>query len=239
MKAFAKFVLLAMVFSLLLSCSLPFSDEKKEEQKTQYNYCVFVSDEVCLPGPFSECFNGGFPSNECPFGSTPGGGGSTFTDGRDGQVYSYVKIGSQTWMAQNLNYETDDSRCYDDDESYCTTYGSLYYWEDALTACPAGWRLPSYEDWDELINTAGGTNIAGKNLRKDASNTYGFSALHSYICYISSKDECVDYSYSYYNNYGYWWSTEKSYPIYINGYTAGGTVGLVYDYLLSVRCIKK
>ncbi|MCL2268844.1 MAG: hypothetical protein FWC23_06635, partial [Chitinispirillia bacterium] len=82
-------------------------------------------------------------------------GDGTFTDTRDAKTYRMVRIGNLTWMAENLNFATDSSVCYKNADSNCTKYGRLYNWDDAMTACPAGWRVPSDEDWDSLVVAVG------------------------------------------------------------------------------------
>ena len=57
---------------------------------------------------------------------------TVLVDERDGQTYRIVKIGDQTWMAENLNYETESSFCYNDSTEYCETYGRLYTWAAAV-----------------------------------------------------------------------------------------------------------
>ncbi len=73
------------------------------------------------------------------------------TDTRDGQTYKTVTLGDQTWLAQDLNYETENSWCYNDDPKNCETYGRLYTCEAAKTACPDNWHLASDEEWSTLI----------------------------------------------------------------------------------------
>jgi len=97
------------------------------------------------------------------------------------QTYKTVVIGTQTWMAENLNYATG-SQCYGDN---CGTYGRLYNNVIAKTVCPSGWHLPSDAEWTALKNTVGGNSTAGTKLKSatgwdsngNGTDDYGFSAL--------------------------------------------------------------
>ncbi|MDD3875859.1 MAG: FISUMP domain-containing protein [Bacteroidales bacterium] len=181
-------------------------------------------------------------------GSVPASSG-TFTDTRDGKTYKTVRISTQTWMAENLNYTTSSgSWCYDNNTSNCTKYGRLYDWNTALTACPSGWHLPSDAEWTQLTTYLGGESVAGGKLKEigsthwfrpnaDATNETGFSALPGGNRYYNGTFLNVGRS-------GYWWSsTEYSSSdarnryLHYNGTHAGRddnykTIGF------SVRCVR-
>ena len=110
---------------------------------------------------------------------------STFKDSRDGKIYKTVKIGSLVWMAENLNFAAEGSVCYENKDANGDKYGRLYDWDTAIKACPAGWRLPTDEEWTALVDYAGGEETAGAKLKSTAgwkddgngTDDFGFSAL--------------------------------------------------------------
>lgn len=141
----------------------------------------------------------------------------TFTDSRDGQIYETVCIGSQTWMTQNLNYDTDGSFAYLDDTSYTEKYGLLYTWESAINVCPSGWHLPTDNEWKQLESIIGmsesevdnsfwrGTT-EGTTLKasvgwsmNNGTDSYGFSMLPGGYRSINGKYDLA-------GEYGYCWT---------------------------------
>ena len=137
-------------------------------------------------------------------------------DERDGQVYRTVKIGSQTWMAENLKYADSVSHpsiqghtsCLEDN---CQKYGRLYnLWAvldsndyktegpmgtesiiKDLGVCPSGWRIPSFDDWHTLENVMGRKPevwLAKENkYRSNSTDDYGFSVLADIEYYYNNS----------------------------------------------------
>jgi uncharacterized protein (TIGR02145 family) len=115
--------------------------------------------------------------------NTDGKKTGSFTDTRDSNIYKTVTIATQTWMAENLNYEpsSGNSWCYDNKPSNCDKYGRLYDWNTALKVCPEDWHLPSDAEWTVLENEVGGSTVAGKKLKSatdwNGTDDFGFNAL--------------------------------------------------------------
>jgi len=154
----------------------------------------------------------------------------TIVDERDGNQYRFVKIGNLYWCTENLRYlpevsqdeSEDEPRYYvygyegdDVDEAKNTNkysqYGALYNWPAAMEACPPGTRLPTDEEWKELVSHYGGDTVAGNILKTEEFNTlmggyrrtdnsFGFFGWNAYFWSSSESSStaawvrCLDYS---------------------------------------------
>lgn len=180
----------------------------------------------------------------------------------EGNSYYTIRLGNQEWMLWNLvtstflngdkigttltstqNIELEDHPVYQwafrDIERYpfeLHDYGRLYTWyavTDSRKICPAGWHLPTFNEWNELITFFGG----------NAMNKYDF--ISKLIMQGRGfRDATGQYPYdSYYGNY--WWSASadssgNGYALYI-GRSELDKVSLVErdkKYGFSVRCLK-
>ena len=100
---------------------------------------------------------------------------NVFVDSRDGKQYKFIDVNGTVWMADNLNFETEGSWCYEGNADNCKNWGRLYTWEAATEACPDGWHLPADEEWNQLIWHYGGNDLAGTALKEGGSS--GFEAM--------------------------------------------------------------
>jgi uncharacterized protein (TIGR02145 family) len=185
-----------------------------------------------------------------------------FTDPRDGNVYKWVKIGNQIWMAENLRFKPDSgSWCWENLEQNCMTKGRLYDWKTAKQVSPPGWHLPSDKEWKELEIALGLTAeqadqegmridkdslLAGKIKLRDAwpgeykgkpltiTNETGFSAV---ITGFFANNEFT------HDGYTSWWSSTdhetKAWLRHIGFFD--NFIGRVLNpkvFAFAVRCIK-
>jgi uncharacterized protein (TIGR02145 family) len=157
---------------------------------------------------------------------------NTITDPRDGQVYKIVKIGNQTWFAENLRYAgsipnvadsstwantTNAAWCYyDNNSSLNPIYGKLYNWYAVNNSqiCPLGWHIPSLIEWNEMINFLGGNLVAGGKLKTltgwnspniNATNESGFNGLPG-----GRNGIMASAGFSGLGEDGYWWINNET-----------------------------
>jgi uncharacterized protein (TIGR02145 family) len=156
----------------------------------------------------------------------------------EGQVYNTVLIGDQCWLKENLNVGTMingneemtnngviEKYCYNNDPANCDEYGGLYQWDEMMQytitqgvqgICPAGWHIPSDDEWKILEGTVDsqysvGHGVwnntgergydAGLNLKStsgwigfgNGTDLFGYSAIpgghHNYYGYFDLIDE--------------------------------------------------
>ncbi|MDA3929088.1 MAG: FISUMP domain-containing protein [Prolixibacteraceae bacterium] len=190
-------------------------------------------------------------------------------DPRDGFEYNTVKIGDQTWMAENMallpnqikepgynSYDEPVTYVYDFyggyrndamENPYWQTYGALYNWPMAQFVCPKGWTLPSKEDWEILANEAGGKESAGIAL-KEAGTEYWKSpnnAAKNTSGFTALPGGLVNNGFFAIGEFGHWWSSSP------DGITSAFRRDLSYNstdlgfhsytksHGYSVRCIKE
>lgn len=163
--------------------------------------------------------------------------GTDFVDSRNGKNYKTVivekffndpfTIDSLIWMSENLNFETEQSLCYESKDENCEKYGRLYNWADAQKACPEGWRLPYITEWprEPSINSDYVENIATE-----------FSILYGGLAADNEFDEI--------SKVGYFWTMEtydKTSLCAIFSVNGSGmaTCNIDENYGLSVRCVKE
>jgi uncharacterized protein (TIGR02145 family) len=134
------------------------------------------------------------------------------TDSRDSKAYNAVLIGTQKWMAENLNYNATGSRCYgdntgDDSQNRCATYGRLYNWATAMAnsassnknpsgvqgVCPSGWHLPSDAEWDALMKVVNPSCSNGANCANAGTELKAASGWNTGSGYMAGTD---DYGFS-------------------------------------------
>ncbi len=165
-------------------------------------------------------------------------------DARDKQKYRTVVIDGRTWMADNLNYNVPGSTCYREDEDNCMVYGRLYSWEAAKSACPAGFRLPTNEEYESLWKAAGGDFNAGYLLKANygwSGETNGNDSLK--FSAMPAGNMFDDGTYGNENKFAFFWSSSVDGDKASVWYLTSKSMGFSYmmkpkNFGFSVRCVQ-
>jgi len=167
---------------------------------------------------------------------------TSLQDERDGKTYKTVQIGTQVWMAENLNYDAKGSICYDNKPENCEKYGRLYNWKAAVKACPKGWHLSRDQEWKILkglfvgdmqkLKAKSGWNES-VSIYGNGTDDYGFSALPGGTAYSAGTFYEIGMS-------GYWWSNDdtKYRKIMYDSWKLFDEPIVDNNRFLSVRCVK-
>jgi uncharacterized protein (TIGR02145 family) len=193
--------------------------------------------------------------------------GFDLIDVRDDQVYPTVQIGSQCWMAANLNvgefvaYPPSNNQiiekyCPGNFPWNCDLYGGLYRWDEMMNyqttegsqgICPDGWYIPKLSDFDQLSAFLGGSDVSGGKM-KETGNTYwinnvgatnssGFSGRGAGMHTGTGFIRFMENG-RYYSSTTASNATQTFYLALANNNTFGGTATVGKGYFQSVRCIK-
>jgi len=169
-----------------------------------------------------------------------------FIDARDGKEYRWVKIGKQTWMAENLDYGVSGTTYPGMKVNDDMKPGKLYTWIEATTACPNGWHLPSDEEWNTLLNQFGGEKKAAKKLKSISSwqGDYFEGTNESNFSAVPAGYRKTNGDYKGFGNIASWWSSAT----YMENKAWSRSIGYDPDEVLrsyddkakglSVRCVK-
>lgn len=171
---------------------------------------------------------------------------NTYTDSRNGYEYPITKIGDQWWLGENLNFNSNQSWCFDTLKSSCDILGRLYTWEAAVNVCPDGWHLPSDDEWKELevelgmiydIDKEGWrSNRPGQGKQLRINKAIGFNARLAGYRYLGAYDRIRFSTY-------YWTSTEndnneKAYVRELGKRSSIKRISYDKDFAFSVRCVQ-
>ncbi|MCX6251955.1 MAG: hypothetical protein NTX61_14540, partial [Bacteroidetes bacterium] len=183
--------------------------------------------------------------------------GNELIDVRDNQQYPTVQIGTQCWMAANLNYGNtiassqmqrdncvSEKYCFSDNPANCGNTGGLYQWDELMKFdnnnsaqgfCPSSWHIPTEVDWTTLFTFYNGVGFAGSPLK-----TSGYSGFNAFLSGVRHENS----TWSFDNFAVMLWSstshtTNKAWAHGMNSYNPSvSSYPASRSNAFSVRCIK-
>ena len=166
----------------------------------------------------------------------------------DGNTYPSTTAGGKIWLGANL-YGTSAGVPYLDCAVMDSVYGRYYTWEEAQTACPSGWHLPSAEEFDQCLGTDAGALMVNANFEDDnlweywsnvtITNSLSFNAIPAGYTDLNNKG-----TFSGHKEYACWWTSTKDEDlgcfryIYEKQEEIQKGKGDIKTLALNVRCVK-
>ncbi len=178
------------------------------------------------------------------------------SDSRDSKHYHVVNVNGRFWFAENLAYYEKDAdgnytfgRPYGNVKATEDVMGGFYNWNDAQTACPSGWRLPTLEEWEAAGTTAGDfmcdAYFNGSRLWEFWPDVKVTNKLKLYLMpfgYATIVDD--EYTFTGFNDYSFYWVNDggkgKCKYIYVaTPDVLNWDVPSEEDFAAQVRCVRE
>ncbi len=232
--------------SLLLAFLAVACTETADVERTQTDY---LTDGGADAGPATETEQEEEETDAgAPVKADAGDAGTNqMVDARDGQTYPTITVGGATWLAKNLSYAiAGSSYCYGDDPKNCEKHGRLYRWSVASTACPAGWHLPSDDEWKGLeaalgmseddLDREGYEEVRGTDEGTALKKATGFGATMAGYRAGTMYDARGDRTY-------FWTATTRGGDVWRRRITAADPTVFRFTnppstFAISIRCVK-
>jgi len=162
---------------------------------------------------------------------------------KDNLAYGTVKIGTQWWMAENLNQKSAGKFCYGNSAPNCALYGGLYTWPDMMNTaiterarglCPSGWHVPSQAEWQQLLDFYG-PDAARQHL--EVAGDSDFRMFYAGQRSTAGRSEML-------NSVANFWTSTKAAGENAIGFSfqkdqnTAFKLNLAQNYSFSVRCVK-
>ena len=237
------------------------------DRKVKVNFTVLLSVVTCI---FT--FNACLEESPIPTTNYSVSNSESVID-VDGNMYNTVTIGTQVWMTENLRTTkyrngssltnitqvsqwgalTTGAYCSFSNSTTTQMYGRFYNWyavNDSRNIAPAGWHVPTYNEWLTLWYYLGGDSLVGGQLKETgtshwyypnsgATNGWGFNALPAGFI----KEDGNFYGFGYYT---LWWTVTENASNSLNAecqeidYNHPGLYdnNLPKNWGLSIRCVR-
>jgi len=180
-------------------------------------------------------------------------GNTHIIDSRDNNWYYYTKIGNLLWTRNNIAYQ-GSGVAYENSDAMSNLFGRFYTFNQALTVCPQGWRLPSNAEWEAAYSAFG--NDAGAFMVNASFNDKEmWQYWNGVVCSNKSDLSIIPVGFAYISDDGYAFKGSREYAAIWTSDTKDGQG--IYRYLykdsnvlyqqkqdkdgfgISVRCVKE